>query len=493
MLFPSLLRSAILKDEHAAHKIAKSITDKLNLEQFDLPKSFSSTAIVNSTDFQALVQQLQAAHMFEYDFHDNLLMVVGLDNSAAEVGHFLIDHIRESCATTQDVLFNSGMWRFINSRLKQKLTNCLDQVKALGVQIFEPALAKQADSVQKLELKGEPEVVAIAGTYIQEIKSCVKTGSLNFERPGLSKFFKDSQGQDLLKGIEASSCVCIEMSTEKKQTQKGFQECAQFVKICSGTTAEYKAVHVYTGDITLFNKADVIVNAANESLQHNGGVALAISQKGGPEIQKYSDDFIQRNGTVEAGSAILLEQTGMLPPSFKAIVHAVGPQWEPNSSDRHVKEIAILKKTCRKALAAASTYGSIALPAISCGAFGFPPDVCADSLLKGVVEFSEQNPTVNLDTIYFIILEDNVPSFQKAAKAYLPHSSSTIHEKKSIHSKSANPLASDSSTQIRRKRTRKTSSTPKNQPGILQHIKITNESILDVQVSYYSLIYIIEH
>ena len=135
----------------------------------------------------------------------------------------------------------------------------------------------------------------------------------------------------------------VEMSTAKKQTQ----ECPQFNRVCTGTTTEFKVVHVYTGDITSFDRADVIVNAANESLQHAGGVALAIAKKGGLEIQKDSDDYIQKYGTVEVGKAILLEQTGALPPPYKAIVHAVGPQWHPDS-DQHKKEIALLKKTCRK-------------------------------------------------------------------------------------------------------------------------------------------------
>ena len=46
-----------------------------------------------------------------------------------------------------------------------------------------------------------------------------------------------------------------------------------------------QTIQIVQGDITT-EKVDAIVNAANEHLQHGGGVAWAISKKGGPVIQK---------------------------------------------------------------------------------------------------------------------------------------------------------------------------------------------------------------
>ena len=45
----------------------------------------------------------------------------------------------------------------------------------------------------------------------------------------------------------------------------------------------------------------MIVNDANDRLQHIGGVALAIARKGGPVIQEESDEHVRRRGTVETG------------------------------------------------------------------------------------------------------------------------------------------------------------------------------------------------
>jgi len=50
-------------------------------------------------------------------------------------------------------------------------------------------------------------------------------------------------------------------------------------------------IQIVQGDITI-EEVDAIVNAANEHLQHGGGVAWAISKKGGPAIQKESDVWV---------------------------------------------------------------------------------------------------------------------------------------------------------------------------------------------------------
>ena len=58
-----------------------------------------------------------------------------------------------------------------------------------------------------------------------------------------------------------------------------------------------QTLQIVQGDITT-EVVDAIVNAANEHLQHGGGVAWAISKKGGPAIQKESDAWIRQHGLV---------------------------------------------------------------------------------------------------------------------------------------------------------------------------------------------------
>lgn len=59
---------------------------------------------------------------------------------------------------------------------------------------------------------------------------------------------------------------------------------------------------LYQGDIT-DEAVDAIVNAANERLQHGGGVAAAIVRKGDRQIQGESNKFIKRYGPLDVGEA----------------------------------------------------------------------------------------------------------------------------------------------------------------------------------------------
>ena len=177
--------------------------------------------------------------------------------------------------------------------------------------------------------------------------------------------------------------------------------------MCSGSTRQLKTVNVYVGDITEFNRAEVIVHVND---------ALAITQKGGPVIQE-SDEHVRRRGTVEIRKAVLFTKTGNLPPPYKAIVHVVGPTWN-HSSVAHDRDISLLKKASMRALVCAKSYRSISIPAISSGVFGFPIDVCADTLIQAVIEFSEMHEDSELTDINFVILQNNASAFQSTMKKY---------------------------------------------------------------------------
>lgn len=140
-----------------------------------------------------------------------------------------------------------------------------------------------------------------------------------------------------------------------------------------------QVIRIVQGDITQ-ERVDAIVNAANERLAHGGGVAGAIARQGGPEIQAESDAWVRQHGPVPTGSAAITG-AGRLPARY--VIHAVGPVW--GSGDEEAK----LASTVRSALQLAEEHGlgSISLPAISAGIFGFPRERCAQVLLGTVAAF----------------------------------------------------------------------------------------------------------
>ncbi len=82
-------------------------------------------------------------------------------------------------------------------------------------------------------------------------------------------------------------------------------------------------IQVYQGDITKV-QVDVIVNAANERLDHIGGVAYAIMMAAGRELQEESEQYVKQNGDIPV-SKYAVTGSGKLP--CNKVIHSVGPAW----------------------------------------------------------------------------------------------------------------------------------------------------------------------
>ena len=139
---------------------------------------------------------------------------------------------------------------------------------------------------------------------------------------------------------------------------------------------------------------DAIVNAANDRLQHGGGVAGAIVRKGGRTIQEESD----RIGFVPVGGAALTSG-GKL--RARQVIHAVGPRMGEGDEDAKLRKAVISVLT----LAADKGLTSISVPAISAGIFGFPKDRCAKILVGETAAFFASRPQTTLQLVEFCIFD----------------------------------------------------------------------------------------
>ncbi|HJS19023.1 MAG TPA: macro domain-containing protein [Anaerolineales bacterium] len=147
-------------------------------------------------------------------------------------------------------------------------------------------------------------------------------------------------------------------------------------------------IQIVQGDITL-EEVDAIVNAANEQLQHGGGVAWAISKKGGPAIQLESDQWIRQHGPVRH-SHPAWTSGGRLPAKY--VIHAVGPVWDDTqSAGAGGGEDNKLSDSVAGSLRVADELNCsfIAMPAISTGIFGFPKDRAAEIIFSAIEDYFE--------------------------------------------------------------------------------------------------------
>ncbi len=154
-------------------------------------------------------------------------------------------------------------------------------------------------------------------------------------------------------------------------------------------------VVVVVGDITSLD-VDAIVNAANATLLGGGGVDGAIHRIGGPAILAACREIrrTQYPQGLPTGEAVITTG-GNLPA--RHVIHTVGPIY-----GRHDGQEAQLLKACyQNSLTLASQHGltSIAFPAISTGAFGYPqPEAAqlASEIIKSYVLTDDQIREVRL-------------------------------------------------------------------------------------------------
>ena len=162
---------------------------------------------------------------------------------------------------------------------------------------------------------------------------------------------------------------------------------------------------IVQGDITI-EDVDAIVNAANEHLQHGGGVAWAISKRGGPVIQQESDEWIRAKGTVSHAHPAWTSG-GLLAAKF--VIHAVGPVWgDPHEAGTGGEEDAKLIAAVTGSLRVADELElkSIALPAISTGIFGFPKERAAKLIFNTIHEYCQGNPNTTVKLIKLVLFDN---------------------------------------------------------------------------------------
>jgi O-acetyl-ADP-ribose deacetylase len=159
-----------------------------------------------------------------------------------------------------------------------------------------------------------------------------------------------------------------------------------------------QTLQIVQGDITI-DEVDAIVNAANEHLQHGGGVAWAISKKGGPAIQKESDEWIRKNGRV-SHSHPAWTSGGLLPAKY--VIHAVGPVWGSGDEDSKLADAVCGSLTVADEL----KCSSVALPAISTGIFGFPKERAAGIIHNTIENYFVENNKSGVERIRLVLFDD---------------------------------------------------------------------------------------
>jgi O-acetyl-ADP-ribose deacetylase (regulator of RNase III) len=154
-------------------------------------------------------------------------------------------------------------------------------------------------------------------------------------------------------------------------------------------------IHLTREDITKL-EADAIVNAANTTLLGGGGVDGAIHRAAGPELLAECRTL----GGCASGDA-KITRGYRLPAKF--VIHTVGPVWHGGKSN----EPELLTSCYRRCfeLARERKLRSLAFPAISCGAYGYPLQEAALIAVRETRDALHEDPELK---VWFTCFTDDV-------------------------------------------------------------------------------------
>ncbi|XP_010712217.2 protein mono-ADP-ribosyltransferase PARP14-like [Meleagris gallopavo] len=328
------------------------------------------------------------------------IIVAGFSQAVAKAFEELFNFVDEN---TQVQKVIGGKPTVVLMYIEKERASVLDDLKNKGVKI---------DFSKVISLSGPRREVLKGTTLIEQMLSGLHYKRVVISEPGARSYLKERER--FLAASVKHECNClIRLEEQSEEYMEEQQVHSNIGKRYTQMTVQGVLIAVYKADLCT-HRVDVVVNASNEDLKHIGGLAWALLQAAGPELQAECDEVVRKSGRLQAGCAVITG-AGKLP--CKQVIHAVGPRWKEQDAE---KCMHLLKKTIKMSLQLAETYNhrSIAFPSVSGGIFGFPLHKCVNAIVSAIKKTLEEfNGGSSLKEIHLVdIIEDNVQAFIKALK-----------------------------------------------------------------------------
>ena len=271
---------------------------------------------------------------------------------------------------------------------------------------FDAAFNKLIDFYQKQSEKmymasnsvRSPVNMTVIKTIGSEFFLIIDVSEESKTKSSVSIYGEKSNVQKALTQLTTKFDQLNDVSSNPTTTTTNVLPCTRF----SCTLSNNVNVFVYQGDLVQ-EKVDVIVNPANERLEHCGRAAEAIAKAGGKTIQSESNEIMKKRRKDLVAGEVDITAAGKLPCNF--IIHAVGPRRSEHTKESAEKALFVAVMNSLK-IASMNNAHSISIPAISSGVFGISVDFCAWVLFNAVEAFAKDKHSVKgLHEVRFVNID----------------------------------------------------------------------------------------
>ncbi|XP_071133739.1 protein mono-ADP-ribosyltransferase PARP14-like [Mytilus edulis] len=402
------------KDAHECIKIYKNsvVESSVSIEdaQSSLMKTDKWRELVDKIKGKCPNQIVQILH----DSDGKIVILCTLEGKIGMIREDIEDFLRDNTVENVSLELSPGEIKVINLHFKSKFEAIEKEFQKDKVQISLGA--------KSVVIMGNSKGIKGAKIKVENIIKEISTEEHTVSKPGVFKFMKTDQGRRTVSTTEKEVGVIIQTLidgeddvTKDEDTttlRQPFINPTGITQIAQSNVAGRLVVAVL-GDITQL-EVDVIVNAANEDLDHRGGLAKVIVNKGGKDIQRECTKHVKQKGKLSEGE-VYCSKAGKL--KCKMIAHAFGPVWKNGRSNEedHLRDCVMesMGETDNRSMS------SIAIPAISTGIFGYPTDKATKVIVEAVQDYFKQNSNSKIKKVYLCdINEGTIKLFVDGMKKY---------------------------------------------------------------------------
>ncbi|XP_072197855.1 protein mono-ADP-ribosyltransferase PARP14-like isoform X2 [Excalfactoria chinensis] len=307
--------------------------------------------------------------------NENTVIITGFTEAVEVVYQNLYDFIDTNTRVEREI--PAKLMAEVQFVEKEKSALC-DELKKKGVTIHFHT------KTPRISLSGPRAEVTKAAAVLEKIISSLYLKDVSIDKPGAKQLFIDRKDAFIFEAKQKFNCL-IRLKEEEQQKSENVDDKEERKLYHKQTLQDGVEVLVYKGNLCNY-PVDVVVNASNKDLKHSSGLAWALLQAAGPELQAECDEVVRKMGHLKAGNAVITG-AGKLP--CKQVIHAVGPRWKEKSAGKCVH---LLRQAIKMSLQLAETYNhrSIAFPSVSGGIFGFPLHKCANAIVSAIKKTLEE-------------------------------------------------------------------------------------------------------